>query len=151
MPYKDKETARLNREKNKEKCSVRRKERYKLLPEEKKQQAIKAWNAWTNEHPEYRLWNQAKQSAKQRGLAFSIEKEDIFIPEFCPYLGVRLTNIKGGGRSGTNISLDRIDNTKGYIKGNVQVISSKANYMKRDASIQELLDFARGILEMHGK
>jgi len=34
--------------------------------------------------------------------------------------------------------LDRIDSTKGYIKGNVWVISNRANTLKNDASLQEL-------------
>lgn len=71
------------------------------------------------------------------------------IPEFCPYLGIKLTTVVDGGRHESNASLDRIDNTKGYIKGNVQVISSKANFMKRNASIEELLQFAFGIIKLH--
>jgi hypothetical protein len=44
-------------------------------------------------------------------------------------------------------SLDRIDNNKGYIKGNVEVISWKANIMKSNASPEELVEFAKAILE----
>ncbi len=35
-------------------------------------------------------------------------------------------------------SLDRLDNTLGYIPGNVQVISWKANQIKSNATLQEL-------------
>lgn len=105
---------------------------------------------WLSTHPEYRLWKQAKDSSKQRGLEFSITKEDIVIPQYCTYLGVELTDYRDSGRHDSNLSLDRIDNTKGYVQGNIQVISSKANFMKRDATIEELIAFAKGILTTHG-
>lgn len=35
-------------------------------------------------------------------------------------------------------SLDRIDNSKGYVRGNVMVISLRANAIKNNATAEEL-------------
>lgn len=42
-------------------------------------------------------------------------------------------------------SLDRIDSSKGYIKGNVQFVCLGINYMKNTFSSQEVLDFLKKI------
>ena len=45
----------------------------------------------------------------------------------------------GEGKSTDNSpTLDRIDNTNGYIKGNVQWLSRKANQMKSNATLKEI-------------
>ena len=59
----------------------------------------------------------------------------------CPLLGLKLMYkpYKQGLRPPSNYaSLDRIDPTKGYIEGNVQILSFRANSIKSDASLEEL-------------
>ena len=98
------------------------------------------------EHPEKVIYMSAKNRANEKGLEFNIELSDIIIPKFCPILNIEL---KPGGRgiqSFNSPSIDRIDSSKGYIKGNVQIISLRANMMKNNASKDEMKVFCKNIL-----
>lgn len=97
-----------------------------------------------------RLLKSCKQSAALKRLDFNIDISDVTIPEYCPYLKVPITNIVGEGRILTNPSIDRIDSSKGYIKGNVEVISLMANMMKTNATRQQLTEFAREVISRWG-
>jgi len=93
--------------------------------------------------PRKKLLYAARSRAKQNRLECSITVDDIVIPEFCPALGIKLEARVGAGRSnrediGSSPSLDRIDNSKGYVPGNVAVISLRANMIKTDATAAEL-------------
>jgi hypothetical protein len=93
--------------------------------------------------PRKKLLNSAKQRAKASGLDFDFILDDIVIPEFCPALGIKLVPSVGEGRKSlteleASPSLDRVDNNKGYVKGNVCVISLRANNLKKDATLEEL-------------
>lgn len=71
-------------------------------------------------------------------MEFTITEQDLELPERCPVLGIPLTIGEGGKANPNSASVDRIDNAKGYIPGNVEVISLRANQLKRDATIEEL-------------
>jgi len=90
--------------------------------------------------PQYKMYHNAKHRSKKKGIPFQIEMEDIIIPKTCPLLGIPILLETGDRRSSNNPSLDRInpDPSIGYVKGNIQVISARANWLKADASIQEL-------------
>lgn len=95
---------------------------------------------WRKDNPEKYLFQTAKGRAKKYGLEFTISVEDIVIPEKCPVLGIPLfirQGFKGGGKNPNNPSLDRINSDLGYIKGNVQVISWRANDLKKDGTYEE--------------
>lgn len=79
-----------------------------------------------------------KGRAKKRGIEFNITENDLIWPEFCPVLGYKLIRNSKKGWADNTHSLDRIDNKKGYIPGNVKVISWRANSIKGDATIEEL-------------
>lgn len=83
------------------------------------------------------LYKNIKSRCKKMGREFSIELEDILIPEKCPVFGF---NLKREDRETWMFapSVDRIDSSKGYIKGNVTVVSRRANILKRDATLEEL-------------
>lgn len=79
----------------------------------------------------------ARKSAAKRGLAFTISEDDIQIPRECPIFGTPFTAPLGGSRN-TGPSIDRIDSSRGYVPGNVHVISFRANRIKNDATSAEL-------------
>ena len=95
------------------------------------------------------LW-QAKATATRKNIPFNLDEHDISIPTHCKYLGVPLTQSLGEGVVWSNTSLDRIDPAQGYVKGNVEVISRKANSMKNMATVEELCVFAKNILAIYG-
>jgi hypothetical protein len=92
-----------------------------------------------NAKVERRMLSRIKCRAKRDGIPFNLEESDISIPEFCPVLGLKLVLInQGSGYHADSPSLDRIDPKLGYTKGNVRVISARANLLKNDATLMEM-------------
>jgi predicted transcriptional regulator len=83
------------------------------------------------------LYKNIKSRCKRTGREFSIDLEDISIPEKCPVFGFDLKR-EDKKTWMCAPSVDRIDSSKGYIKGNVTVVSRRANILKRDATVEEL-------------
>lgn len=98
---------------------------------------------WWLAHRKQVQYNVAKSHAKRRGLEFTISFGEIVWPEFCPVLGVKLEHSMNRKVMDNSPSMDRIDVTKGYVTGNVLVISQRANRIKNDATIDELQSIAR--------
>lgn len=79
----------------------------------------------------------AKSRAKKQGVPFCLSKTDIDIPDVCPILHIPLVRTFPHS-TGTSPSLDRIVPEKGYVPGNIRVISSRANSMKSNVTKQQL-------------
>jgi hypothetical protein len=97
-----------------------------------------------------RLWQQARHRAARLGVSFSIVPEDVVVPARCPVFGIYLRPAEKGGSRDHSPSLDRIRPEKGYVPGNVIVISYKANTMKNNGDLVEmraLVSFYEWLLE----
>jgi hypothetical protein len=79
----------------------------------------------------------AKRRARKMNLPFDLKIDDIKIPDVCPALGIPIYPGDGTTHDGSP-SLDRIIPELGYIKGNVVVISHKANRIKSNGSLSDL-------------
>ena len=101
--------------------------------------------AYKRKNPQRYMWATARNNARRDGREFTITPEDIMIPEYCSYLGLKLTFRERRGIEDSGYSLDRIDNRKGYIPGNIEVISDLANRMKQNATKEQLITFANSI------
>jgi hypothetical protein len=86
---------------------------------------------------EYEMLCQAKKRSKKKGLSFNLEISDIQIPERCPLLGIEIW-FSGQVQTAASPSLDRINSALGYVKGNVWVISHRANTIKSNATLEEI-------------
>ena len=83
----------------------------------------------------------------------SLTVDDIPLPKTCCYLGCVLDYSHQDSREHRPPNLatiDRIDSSKGYTPDNIQVISFLANRMKTDATIEQMLAFAYGVIRTHG-
>lgn len=83
-----------------------------------------------------------KCRAKSAGLPFNLYFGDLKIPKRCPVFKFEFVNgnLKQGLNGGNprSISVDRIAPEKGYVKGNVVVVSMKANDIKETSSVVQL-------------
>lgn len=78
-----------------------------------------------------------KTRAKANGLPFNLTMETLPpMPERCPALNIPLA--RGGKGSPNGPELDRLVPALGYVVGNVQWISRRANCMKSDATLEEV-------------
>ena len=84
--------------------------------------------------------HRAKARSKKLALDFDLTFEDIIIPEVCPLLQIPIFVSPTGYPCGNSPTLDRVDNSKGYVKSNVRVISHKANSLKRGHLTLETLE-----------
>jgi hypothetical protein len=104
--------------------------------------------AYYRENPEKVLLSGCKQRAKKKGLPFNLDLEDVIIPEKCPVLGIKMAHNRGrSGPSWSSPTVDRIVPEKGYTKGNVKVISNRANFVKSNATADELMAIAKYMKE----
>jgi len=87
--------------------------------------------------PEQFMLIAARSRAKAKNIPFNLLLEDVVIPKLCPVLGIPLI-LGNGGTSDNSPTLDRIIPELGYIKGNIAVISWRANRIKSNATPAEI-------------
>ena len=75
-------------------------------------------------------WTMYRHSAKKRGLAWELERSEaeLMFRDACHYCGIAANPTNG---------IDRIDNDKGYIPGNIVTACSMCNYAKGVHAINE--------------
>lgn len=101
--------------------------RYKVP---KNQMSIKALRGTMIRH--------VRRSAKKRNMDCNLTTDTVEWPTHCPYLGVELDYLgSDNGCAHNTASFDRIDPTRGYVIGNVEIISRRANVIKNDLHPKE--------------
>lgn len=94
--------------------------------------------------PEYRLFHGARRRAKLGGYISDLTLSDIVIPKKCPLLGIPLATSKRVIGPGSP-TVDRINPLGGYMKGNVWVVSQRANKLKSNMTLAEMKTFVIAI------
>lgn len=96
--------------------------------------------------------------ARRLGVAFNLTADDLVCPATCPVLGVKMERSLNpkGGITDFSPTVDRLVPELGYVRGNVIMVSHKANRIKNNASVEELqavADFYRNLftaIELRG-
>ncbi len=124
---------------------------YKDNTDRMKGNQIKRYRAKKNEEPWYIAYCAVKQRAKDKNLEFDLDVEYIKsiwtevcpvldIPLYCAFFGSgskRTDGIGKGHPRDNSPTIDRIDSDKGYVKGNVCIMSYRANMIKNCGSLEE--------------
>jgi hypothetical protein len=87
-----------------------------------------------------------KANATRIGYEFTVEFGDIDFPTHCPVLGIELDYFAEEGWKENSPSFDRLDPKKDYCKGNVFIMSMRANRIKNDGTLEEhqkIVDFMK--------
>lgn len=96
----------------------------------------------------------ARDRAKRKNLEFNITLDYLIYlwnkqQGKCALSGIDMTTILYDGRTNTNVSVDRIDPSRGYTMDNVQLVCMACNQMKNDMSVSELYSFCKNIISVY--
>jgi hypothetical protein len=97
----------------------------------------KSFRHWRLKYPEKSLLRLALKRSVVRGSTFSITVGDVVIPTHCPVLGIPLF-VGNRQQKDNSPTIDEIHPGGGYVKGNIAVISWRANRLKSDATLEEM-------------
>lgn len=123
------------------------KNKYANLSESDKKSYIEKQNKWQDDNfLQYRLL-QARSRAKSKNIPFEIDVnylEDLLSNQEnrCFYSGLEMELNRAGNYSA---SIDRVDSSKGYVKGNVVFVIWAVNTMKNDLDENEFLRIVEAI------
>ena len=83
-----------------------------------------------------------RAECRKKGIQFDLTGDylESLWTGYCPILNLQITYGGREGKTGSSYSahLDRLDPSKGYVVGNVNWVSGRANRIKYDATIEEL-------------
>jgi hypothetical protein len=124
-----------------------RKRKYPILvgpPKPKK-------NCYPKPITEFDFWVRRNRLQKTERTQLPVEYYQTLFVTHCPLLGMELTyaNCKQQRIPDNYATLDRIDPTKGYTLGNVQILSFRANTIKGDATLEELKQIVQNWENLH--
>lgn len=134
-------------------CSVSYANKHKIKSKEtmSKEELTHLKSISGNRRDKYTPFRYTFRNAKKRFKEFNITLDDLVDlwesqKGICPYTHIKLQlpeykNIIEDQK--IRASLDRIDSSKGYVKGNIQFISTVINYMKNTMSHEETVNFLK--------
>lgn len=95
--------------------------------------------------------NSIKTRCKEKGWSTDITLQylkELLIEQdsCCAISGIKMTHLLSAGRVPTNLSIDRIDSSVGYTRGNVHFVCMAVNQMKSNLSMDLLIYFCKQII-----
>lgn len=98
------------------------------------------------------MLSSAKHRAKKVGRKFEIDEDHLCglwvrQNQQCALTGDSMATEMGAGKD--KVSIDRVDPAKGYVKGNIQLVTTVANTLKLDLRQEELVEFCVKVVQMH--
>lgn len=129
--------------------SMREKQQEKLKDPVKRAEYCENWRLYSRKNYESRVLAAVKSKCKRFNIEFNLDITDIVIPTVCPKTGIPLVIHTERGKFPDTPSIDRIDPNKGYIKGNIQIVSFWYNIAKLNWDERVFIDLCRQVTYLH--
>lgn len=93
-----------------------------------------------------------ERNAKKRGIEWNLSIDDVVFVykkqnKLCALSNTKLEFGRIRYRLETNASIDRIDNSKGYIKDNIQIVLKSLNIIRGSLSVNDFINLCRMVVK----
>jgi hypothetical protein len=112
-----------------------------LIAKKKRQKKIESWgrDSWILDdlsRAQHLKFVRKRQNVRQTGHEWNLNLEDVQWNSHCPILGIELDYFAESTQENSP-SFDRTDASKGYVRGNVIIVSWRANRIKNNGTAEE--------------